>query len=133
MHRQAPKAPSFGILKQTPPGRNPPARLPPGRFHTWGNRRGRFPPEKMPTKFGVVALFPGIKPQRQTWLASSRAESGRADYPMCENGLEVVVLGDSALGASALESRSWGLWGLGDASVHRWRRSDATGAATAQP
>src|SRR5437764_12263060 len=59
MHRQAPKAPSFGILKQTPPGRNRPARLSPGRFHTWGNRRGRFPPEKMPTKFGVVALFPG--------------------------------------------------------------------------
>src|SRR5437764_11876942 len=34
MHRQAPKAPSFGILKQTPPGRNRPARLSPGRFHT---------------------------------------------------------------------------------------------------
>src|SRR5437868_7814626 len=45
----------------------------------------------------------------------------------------IAVLGDSALGASALESRSLGLWGLGDASVHRWRRSDATGAATAQP
>src|SRR5882757_8529205 len=27
MHRQAPKAPSFGILKQTAPGRNRPARL----------------------------------------------------------------------------------------------------------
>jgi very-short-patch-repair endonuclease len=38
MHRQAPKAPSFGILKQTPPGRNRPARLSPGRFHTaWAN------------------------------------------------------------------------------------------------
>src|SRR5207253_654403 len=34
---------------------------------------------------------------------------------------------------AALESRSLGLWGLGDASVHRWRRSDATDAATAQP
>src|SRR3954462_2287311 len=52
---------------------------------------------------------------------------------LCGNGLEIAVLGDSALGASALESRSLGLWGLGDASVHRWRRSDATGAATAQP
>src|SRR5438270_1372466 len=31
------------------------------------------------------SVSPGIKPQRQTWLASSRAESGRADYPMCEN------------------------------------------------
>jgi transposase len=25
------------------------------RFHTWGNRRGRFPPEMHATKFGVVA------------------------------------------------------------------------------
>src|SRR5947207_1472843 len=40
MHRQAPKAPSFGILKQTPPGRNRPARLSPGRFHTaWTHKR----------------------------------------------------------------------------------------------
>src|SRR5438270_4189245 len=59
MHRQPPKPQASGFLKQTPPGRNRPARLSPGRFHTWGNRRGRFPPEKMPTKFGVVALFPG--------------------------------------------------------------------------
>jgi hypothetical protein len=28
---------------------------------------------------------PGNKPQRQTWWHASRAESGRADYPMCEN------------------------------------------------
>src|ERR1700731_2835642 len=28
---------------------------------------------------------PGNKPQRQTWWHPSRAESGRADYPMCEN------------------------------------------------
>src|SRR5438874_6507410 len=43
MHRQAPKAPSFGILKQTPPGRNRPARLSPGRFHTaWPLLRHSF-------------------------------------------------------------------------------------------
>src|ERR1700722_6972569 len=28
---------------------------------------------------------PGNKPQRQTWWHASRAESGRADYPMCGN------------------------------------------------
>jgi hypothetical protein len=28
---------------------------------------------------------PGNEPQRQTWWHASRAESGRADYPMCEN------------------------------------------------
>ena len=26
---------------------------------------------------------PGNEPQRQTWWHASRAESGRADYPMC--------------------------------------------------
>ena len=36
---------------------------------------------------------------------------------MCGNGLEIAVLGDSALGASALESRSLGLWGL---AMHRF-------------
>src|ERR1700716_71026 len=30
---------------------------------------------------------PGNKPQRQTWWHASRAESGRADYPMCENAV----------------------------------------------
>src|SRR5439155_23929814 len=43
---------------------------------------------------------------------------------------EIAVLADSARGEAALESRSLGLWGLGDASVHRWRRSDAADAAT---
>src|ERR1700716_2819533 len=28
---------------------------------------------------------PGNKPQRQTWWHASRAESGRANYPMCDN------------------------------------------------
>src|SRR5216683_4886004 len=46
---------------------------------------------------------------------------------------EIAVLADSARGEGALESRSLGLWGLGDASVHRRRRSAATDAATAQP
>src|SRR6266566_7824950 len=46
---------------------------------------------------------------------------------------EIVVLADSARGEAALESRSLGLWGFGDASVHRWRRSDAADAATEQP
>src|SRR5947207_9790023 len=61
------------------------------------------------------------------------AADGSYGARLCGNGLEIAVLGDSALEASALESRSLGLWGLGDASVHRWRRSDVTGAATAQP
>ena len=66
-------------------------------------------------------------------LSRLRLGKVRKGARLCGNGLEIAVLGDSALGASALESRSLGLWGLGDASVHRWRRSDATGAATAQP
>src|SRR5947209_5438934 len=45
---------------------------------------------------------------------------------------EIAVLTDSIMGGSALESRSLGLWGLDDASVHRWRRSAATDAATEQ-
>src|SRR6202049_503416 len=35
-------------------------------------------------------------------------------------------------GRSCFRIPKLGAWGLGDASVHRWRRSDATGAATAQ-
>src|SRR5947207_15514507 len=79
------------------------------------------------------SVSPGIKPQRQTWLASSRAESGRADYPMCGNGLEIAVLGDSALGASAYESRSWGIWGLADAWVNKGRGWVGTAALPAHP
>src|SRR5437016_5632724 len=45
---------------------------------------------------------------------------------------EIAVVADSARGEAALESRSLGLWGFGDASVHRWRRSDAADAATEQ-
>src|SRR6266700_3048770 len=45
---------------------------------------------------------------------------------------EIEVTADSIRGESALESRSLGLWGLDDASVHRWRRSDAADAAAAQ-
>src|SRR5438874_3588988 len=41
--------------------------------------------------------------------------------------------GDSALGESALEILKLGASGVGDASVHRWRRSAATDAATEQP
>src|SRR6266849_8886935 len=37
------------------------------------------------------------------------------------------------MGESVLESRSLGLRGLGDASVYRWRRSDAADAAAALP
>src|SRR5438270_13422196 len=33
---------------------------------------------------------PGNKPQRQTWWHASRAESGRADYPICENAAPLV-------------------------------------------
>ena len=43
------------------------------------------------------------------------------------------MLSDSALSEFALESRSLRALGMGDASVHRWRRSDATGAAAALP
>ena len=31
------------------------------------------------------------KPQRQTWWHASRAESGRADYPMCERGKRLIA------------------------------------------
>src|SRR6195256_3194517 len=44
----------------------------------------------------------------------------------------IEVTADSALGESVLESRSLGLRGLDDASVYRWRRSDAADAAAAQ-
>src|SRR6266487_811309 len=45
---------------------------------------------------------------------------------------EIEVTADSALGESVLESRSLGLRGLDDASVYRWRRSNAADAAAAQ-
>src|ERR1700722_1740183 len=35
---------------------------------------------------------PGNKPQRQTWWHPSRAESGRADYPMCGNAPRDIIL-----------------------------------------
>jgi transposase len=35
---------------------------------------------------------PGNKPQRQTWWHASRAESGRADYPMCKNAFDDMIL-----------------------------------------
>src|SRR5205823_12500023 len=59
MHRQAPKAPSFGILKQTPPGRNRPARLSPGRFHTWGNRRGPLSAREDANQVWRCGFIPG--------------------------------------------------------------------------
>src|SRR5204863_9937112 len=92
---------------------------------------------------GVPTLWPGdaaarasgyVNPNYHYVRPYDRRNGTHVPGPrLCGNGLEIAVLGDSALGASALESRSLGLWGLGDASVHRWRRSDATGAATAQP
>src|SRR5271155_1413979 len=43
------------------------------------------------------------------------------------------MLADSTRGEYTLESRRLGASGVGYASVHRWRRSAATGAAAAQP
>src|SRR6266700_4689192 len=45
---------------------------------------------------------------------------------------EIEVTAVSALGESVLESRSLGLRGLDDASVYRWRRSNAADAAAVQ-
>src|SRR5204863_2796930 len=56
-----------------------------------------------------------------------------AQRPGCVETALDFGAGDSALGESALEILKLGASGVGDASVHRWRRSDATGAATAQP
>src|SRR3977135_4160808 len=41
---------------------------------------------------------PGNKPQRQTWWHASRAESGRADYLMCESACGVQILDDRRRG-----------------------------------
>src|SRR5712691_3130768 len=66
------------------------------------------------------------------WVSGARNEwSLRGQVVWKRRG--IAVLGDSALDESGLESWSLGLRGLGDASVHRWRRSDAADAATALP
>src|SRR5436190_3723423 len=54
-------------------------------------------------------------------IPQSRAVSTQPGARLCGNGA-----GDSALGESALEILKLGASGVGDASVHRWRRSDAT-------
>src|SRR5436853_2193137 len=59
------------------------------------------------------SVSPGIKPQRQTWLASSRAESGRADYPMCENGTRLRCRGGFRVERYCFRIlKAWGLRGL---------------------
>ncbi len=67
------------------------------------------------------------RPRRCSVVAARRLR-GQAEWKQ----REIAVLADSIVGGSALESRSLGLRGLDDASVHRWRRSDAADAAAAQ-
>src|SRR5213082_646470 len=63
------------------------------------------------------SVSPGIKPQRQTWLASSRAESGRADYPMCGNGTRLRCPDGFHVHRSCFRILKLGLRGL---AMHRF-------------
>src|SRR5436190_6855888 len=63
------------------------------------------------------SVSPGIKPQRQTWLASSRAESGRADYPMCGNGTRLRYQGGFRVVRYCFRILKLGLRGL---AMHRF-------------
>jgi hypothetical protein len=50
-----------------------------------GVNKQRSSGARHPMQLLIHDRSPGNKPQRQTWWHASRAESGRADYPMCEN------------------------------------------------
>src|SRR6266542_4346553 len=73
----------------------------------------------------------GLVPRRQAVIGQATADGRLSTEPVWKRH-EIAPAADSALGESALESRSLGLWGLDDASVHRWRRSHAADAAAAQ-
>src|SRR5438270_11449636 len=68
---------------------------------------------------------PGNKPQRQTWWHASRAESGRADYPMCENvhGLQEFCTQPARLLINVLDCRYSSKLGMHliAASIHALR------------
>src|SRR5205085_6296028 len=77
------------------------------------------------------SVSPGIEPRRQTLVGIFSGGKRPAPITPCVETALDFGAGDSALGESALEILKLGASGVGDASVHRWRRSDATGATTA--
>src|SRR5437016_1489182 len=77
----------------------------------------------------------GMRDERTAWAfrVTRPVDAARPEWVQAVwKHREIAVVADSARGEAALESRSLGLWGFGDASVHRWRRSDAADAATEQ-
>ena len=76
------------------------------------------------------SVSPGIKPQRQTWLASSRAESGPRRLPHVWKRPGDSRAGRFRPGGVCFRIPELVGLELDDASVHQWRRSDATDAAT---
>src|ERR1700704_2406912 len=75
--------------------------------------------------------FCASRPRARWRFETRRGRSAKG--PGCVETAWDFGVGDSALVEAALESRNLGLRGCGDASVHRWRRSDATDAATKEP
>jgi hypothetical protein len=84
---------------------------------------------------GRVSVFLGVAVARDERLLRGvdiplpllgPSANGRKKVQAVWKSTEIARLADSALGEAALEPETWGLRGLGDASVHRWRSSDAT-------
>src|SRR5438477_13181906 len=88
-------------------------------------------------------LQPGRELSEQTVILLKKQEH---DFLIARIGLQGTLWGPGCVkragdlgfrgfrqGCSCFKIRSLGLRGLGDASVHRWRRSAATDTASAQP